>query len=68
MNSALWYRPYYETKGTINVPRCFTLASMCFCLFAGCYLIAKFNVANNPIITREKTWIHDLNNIHTVLS
>jgi hypothetical protein len=67
MNSALWHRPYYETKGTVNVPRWFTLTSMCF-LFASCSLIAKCSVANNPIITREKTWIHDLNNIYAVLS
>jgi hypothetical protein len=44
------------------------LASMCFCLFAGCSLIAEFSVVNNLIITREKTRIHDLNNIYTVLS
>jgi hypothetical protein len=55
----LCYRPYYETKGTINVLRYFTLALMCFCLSAGrtffVYLSIHFIFVDNSIITREKT-------------
>jgi hypothetical protein len=40
---------------------CFLLVPMYFWISANRALLVEYNVVNNLVVTREKTWIHDLN-------
>jgi hypothetical protein len=40
---------------------CFLLVPMYFWIFSTHALLVEYNVVNNLVVTREKLWIHDLN-------